>query len=91
MKIRSKSRQTGQDIPSDISNNALPDRSASELRLMRLKEVMAVTGLSRSSIYAYVSRDTFPAQVQLGPRCVAWRASDVQEWILSLKTTGHKN
>jgi prophage regulatory protein len=63
------------------------------MRLMRLPAVMAQVGLSRSSIYAAVSRDEFPRQVSLGARSVAWRESDVEEWIRrrEVKTSGHHN
>jgi prophage regulatory protein len=48
-----------------------------------LKVVVKKTGLSRSTIYAYVAGGTFPTQRRLGPRRVAWLASDVQKWIAS--------
>jgi prophage regulatory protein len=50
-------------------------------RLIRLKEVIAMTGLSRASVYKFVSEDRFPAQISLGYRCVAWVESEVQQWI----------
>ncbi|WP_420029148.1 AlpA family phage regulatory protein [Photobacterium halotolerans] len=33
---------------------------------------MALTGLSRSSIYNYINDKRFPGQVSLGCRSVAW-------------------
>ncbi|WP_281545043.1 AlpA family phage regulatory protein [Grimontia sp. SpTr1] len=36
-----------------------------------MKEVMAVTGLSRSSIYNYINDIYFPGQVSLGCRSIA--------------------
>ena len=51
--------------------------------LIKLNEVKARTGLSRSSIYAYIDRGLFPAQVKLGERCVAWVDSEIEEWVLS--------
>ena len=50
-------------------------------RLIRLKEVIAMTGLSRASVYKFVREDKFPAQISLGYRCVAWVESEVQQWI----------
>jgi prophage regulatory protein len=51
--------------------------SASSINLddvifLRLPEVKAVTGLSKSSLYALVRERSFPAPVRLGPRSVAW-------------------
>jgi len=48
-----------------------------------LKAVVAKTGLSRSSIYSYVARGIFPRQRRLGPRRVAWLASEVRMWMAS--------
>ncbi|HEV2575117.1 MAG TPA: AlpA family phage regulatory protein [Beijerinckiaceae bacterium] len=48
---------------------------------MRLPAVQAVTGLSCSSIYAMIARDEFPKQVQISPKVVGWRQSEIQEWI----------
>ena len=53
-------------------------------KLLRRPEVEAVTGLSRASIYARMAKGDFPRPMRLGPRAVAWRDSDVQEWIDSL-------
>ena len=50
-------------------------------KLLRLPEVKATTGLSKSSIYARISDGTFPKQIPLGPRLVVWVESDIQNWI----------
>jgi prophage regulatory protein len=50
-------------------------------KLLRLPEVKATTGLSKSSIYASISEGTFPKQIPLGPRIVVWVESDIQDWI----------
>ena len=49
--------------------------------LLRRPEVEAITGLSRASIYARMTKGDFPRPMRIGPRAVAWRESDVQEWI----------
>lgn len=51
--------------------------------LLRRPEVEKRTGFSRSTIYAIVSDGTFPAPVRIGKRAVAWRESDVSDWIQS--------
>ncbi|EGR0059616.1 AlpA family transcriptional regulator [Vibrio vulnificus] len=51
------------------------------MRLIRLKEVCEVTGLSRSCIYKYIDAGKFPRNVPLGGRAVAWVESEVLEWI----------
>lgn len=52
------------------------------MRFIRLKEVMHVTGLGRSSIYNYMAEGRFPKTVSLGGRAVAWVESEVQDWML---------
>ncbi|AWL03581.1 hypothetical protein DIR46_03380 [Massilia oculi] len=37
-------------------------------RIIRIREVIAMTGLSRSSIYAAIKQCTFPAQLKLSTR-----------------------
>ena len=51
--------------------------------LWGLKAVVAKTGLSRSTLYAYVAIGLFPKQRRLGVRRVAWLASEVRAWIAS--------
>jgi prophage regulatory protein len=49
-------------------------------RLLRLFEVMTMTGLSRSTIYKMVAEQRFPDRVQVGVRAVRWRAADIIAW-----------
>ena len=50
-------------------------------KFLRLPQVKAITGLSKSTIYARISEGTFPEQIPLGPRLVVWVESDIQKWI----------
>ncbi|RNE60411.1 AlpA family transcriptional regulator [Vibrio mimicus] len=51
------------------------------IRLIRFREVLTMTGLSRSSLYRFIEENQFPPQVQMGGRAVAWVEGEVQEWI----------
>lgn len=53
------------------------------MRLIRLKEVMSLTGLGRSSIYKFMTKGHFPQSIVLGERAVAWEISEVEEWVLN--------
>lgn len=64
---------------------------ATQTRLIRLKEVMALTGLSRSGIYKYISEERFPPSVNLGGRAVAWVESEVHQWVQNLIDTRDSN
>lgn len=50
-------------------------------RFMKLPEVKAVTSLSTSEIYRRLEAGTFPAQIKLGARAVAWLEHEIDEWI----------
>ena len=57
-------------------------------KILRLKEVKAVTGLSRSTIYAEMAKGEFPKQVQLtGNRSVGWHESVIIQWVESRQQT----
>lgn len=53
-------------------------------RILRLKQVTELTGLSRSSIYQKVSEGLFPRQVQLSGRAVGWYSNEIEDWMQSL-------
>jgi prophage regulatory protein len=53
----------------------------SGLSIWRLHEVMARTGLKRSTIYDKMKKGDFPLSVSLGPRAVGWIADEVIAWI----------
>ena len=50
-------------------------------RFLRLPEVMARTGLSRSTIYVRLDEGRFPRPVSLGGRAVGWIEAEVDEWM----------
>ena len=48
---------------------------------LRIKGVMELTGLGRSTIYLMISQGRFPPQVKLSARCVGWYLKSLQIWI----------
>lgn len=50
-------------------------------KLMRISKVVELTGLSKTTIYLHISQGTFPRQIQLGKRSVAWIESEIEDWI----------
>ena len=67
--------------------NAYPTRD----RLIKLRAVLEITGISKSSLYRKVSAGTFPPPVRQGLRTVAWRESEVLAWIAGLPTRTQKH
>jgi prophage regulatory protein len=58
--------------------------------ILRLPEVKARTGLSRSTIYLRVSEGTFPEPIKLGDRAVGWVEAEVEEWLRQLIEASRK-
>lgn len=53
-----------------------------EPTILRLRQVLARTGLARSTLYERVRLGEFPKPISLGPRSVGWIDSDVSGWIV---------
>lgn len=50
-------------------------------RVLRLREVLAITGLAKPTIYWQIARDRFPRPIQLGAKSVGWLESDLRAWL----------
>lgn len=65
---------------------------AEQLRVfLRLKQVKAATGMSRSWLYEAIRRGEFPAPISLGARAVAWDSAVIAEWQASRIHQGRKS
>ena len=54
---------------------------ATQLELfIRLHEVRARVGLSKSQIYKLIDLDQFPKQIKLGRKMSLWSALEIEEW-----------
>jgi prophage regulatory protein len=51
------------------------------LRLLRLPEVRAKTGLGRTEIYMQMAAGRFPKSVKIGKVAVAWPSDEIDFWI----------
>jgi prophage regulatory protein len=49
--------------------------------ILRLPAVKARTGLSRSTIYLWVSECKFPQPISLGDRAVGWVEAEIDNWL----------
>jgi prophage regulatory protein len=50
-------------------------------RIIRIRTVLARTGLSRSTLYRKMSEGTFPSQIRISVHGAGWRESAVNRWI----------
>lgn len=51
------------------------------MRLIKLPEVIARTGLSRSRLYEDLGAGNFPRPVKIGERSIAFVEGEVNDWI----------
>ncbi len=61
--------------------SSIRTRTQAPGRFLRLTEVMARTGLSRSTIYVRMDQGRFPQPVSLGGRAVGWIESEIDDWM----------
>lgn len=50
--------------------------------ILRLPDVKARTGLSRSTIYLRISQGAFPTPINLGSRAVGWLETEIEDWLV---------
>ena len=50
-------------------------------RIVRLKTVLARTGLSRSTIYRKIAEGTFPTQLRISVNGAGWHEFELTRWI----------
>jgi prophage regulatory protein len=51
------------------------------MQYIRLKEVVKLTGISRSTIYNYVKIHNFPKPLKIGSRISVWEYEKVMGWM----------
>jgi len=65
----------------DITTVTEQNQTPAPVRLIRLPEVMHITGLSRASIYRLSDAGTFPRPRKIGARASAWSSVEIDGWI----------
>ena len=58
------------------------------MTLIKLREVVRLTALSRSTIYQAIADGTFPKPLRTGTRSVAWVEREVLDWIAARPRAG---
>ncbi len=51
--------------------------------IYRERDVLALVGISKATLWRWRKAGEFLAPIRLGPNRVAWRRSDVDEWLAS--------
>jgi predicted DNA-binding transcriptional regulator AlpA len=55
--------------------------SETDLRVLRIRHVMALTGLARSTVYKYIQERAFPRPISLVGASVGWLEAEVAFWL----------
>ena len=50
-------------------------------RIIRMKTVLARTGLSKSTIYRKIAEGTFPPRIKISINGAGWKESDINRWV----------
>ena len=50
-------------------------------KIIKIKEVLELCCISRSTVYRLIEEDKFPAPIRLSKRVRAWRIKDIEEWL----------
>lgn len=61
-------------------HNARDDEPEEPVEFIRLPKVLALVGLSQTTVYDMARKGEFPKQVRLGGNSVAWVKSEVLQW-----------
>ena len=56
-------------------------RITSQPRLIRIADVVHITSLARSTIYALMQAGRFPERVRISPSAVRWHEGEVRQWV----------
>lgn len=54
----------------------------SEMKILRMADVVTKTGFSKSWIYELIRQGDFPAPKKIGSRTIGFNSADVGAWII---------
>lgn len=74
-------------VPASMWSSDMNDKTKDLPALLRRPQVQSITNLPTSTLYRDMSRGTFPRPVLLTGRAVAWRTSDIEQWLESRETS----
>jgi prophage regulatory protein len=50
-------------------------------RLIRLPQIIEITGMKKASIYLWMKEGRFPKPIRIGARSVGWVEKEVGDWV----------
>ena len=67
--------------PSEAVSPTAAPTPTRPIRILRLGQVLDVTGLGKTKIYELQSEGRFPMRIQITPHSVGWIEEEVQAWL----------
>jgi prophage regulatory protein len=77
--LTKKSRATGR---ADLATASDEAAAWHPTRIIRVRELCARTGLSRTTLWRMERRGDFPSRRQLSPGTVGWMESEIEAWLV---------
>jgi prophage regulatory protein len=65
----------------EVLNMAKQISNTPPVTLIRIREVVSMTGISKSQVYRLANMGAFPKPTRLTAQSVAWVKQEVQAWI----------
>jgi predicted DNA-binding transcriptional regulator AlpA len=72
-------------LSSVCNASATQKKSSQPDKIIRCKEVLEITGVTRTTIWRWEEKGEFPARVSLGVGSIGWRLSEVEAWMEARK------
>ena len=60
------------------------------MKILKLKDVVGLTGLSKVTIWRLEQKGEFPQKIALSPNRVGWFENEVSDWVNSRPRVGYQ-
>lgn len=71
-----------------MNSQATRGARAAQPLILRREQVLALCGISGTTLHRWMEREGFPRPRQLGPRAVGWLLAECQEWLQARPVAG---
>jgi len=51
------------------------------MKILRIKDVISMTRIARSTLYKMIAANQFPKAISLGGRSVGWIEEEIDQWL----------
>jgi len=86
--VTARQRHSRSTLTAPIADKPLHSRAAlgekvqsRPIRILRLRQVLDVTGLGKTKVYDLQARGSFPMRVKITDHSVGWIEEEVQAWL----------